>query len=108
MGDGERVFYSPLTGGPLDVSRYAASLKDALAKAEVAGPMRPFHDGRHSAITLGAAAGVNPFALMKRAGHTDMKTTQLYVDLAGETFREEAARIGKRVFASVRRTEDDA
>src|SRR5207247_1903523 len=82
-GDDERVFCSPLTGGPLDVGRYAKTLKTALAKAKVAGPMRPFHDGRHSAITNGAAAAVNPYALMKRAGHSDFKTTQAYIDLAG-------------------------
>jgi hypothetical protein len=27
---------------------------------------------------------------MSRAGHSDFKTTQLYIDLAGQTFREEA------------------
>jgi integrase len=100
-GDDERVFCNPKTGGPLDHKRYAATLKAALAKAEVAGPMRPFHDGRHSAITNGAAAAVNPYGLMKRAGHSDFKTTQLYIDLAGVTFREEAERIGERVFAHV-------
>jgi integrase len=100
-GDDERVFCHPLTGGPCDHKRYAATLKDALAKAKVAGPMRPFHDGRHSAITNGAATGINPYALMKRAGHSDFKTTQLYIDLAGETFREEADRVGERIFASV-------
>jgi integrase len=53
-------------------------------------PMRPFHDGRHSSITNAAAAGVAPAALMARAGHSDFKTTQGYIDLAGETFRAEA------------------
>ena len=63
--------------------------------------MRPFHDGRHSSITNGAATGINPHALMARAGHSDFKTTSLYIDLAGETFREEAAKVGERIFASV-------
>ena len=53
-------------------------------------PMRPFHDGRHTSITNAAAAGVTPAALMARAGHSDFATTQGYIDLAGETFREEA------------------
>ena len=91
----------PLTGGPLDHKHYAATLKDALAKGKVEGPMRPFHDGRHSSITNGAATGINPHALMARAGHSDFKTTSLYIDLAGETFREEAAKVGERIFASV-------
>ena len=55
------------------------------AKGKVEGPMRPFHDGRHSSITNGAATGINPHALMTRAGHSDFKTTSLYIDLAGET-----------------------
>jgi integrase len=101
QGDGERVFCNPRTGGPLDHKRYAKTLKAALVKANVAGPMRPFHDGRHSAITNGAAAGINPYALMKRAGHSDFKTTQLYIDLAGETFREDAERVGERIFAQL-------
>ena len=74
----------------------------ALAKANVRGPMRPFHDGRHTSITNAAAAGTPPAALMARAGHSDFKTTQGYIDLAGETFREEADRLEERVFASLR------
>jgi hypothetical protein len=35
---------------------------------------------------------------MARAGHGDFSTTQLYIDLAGETFREEADRLEARVF----------
>jgi integrase len=97
-GDGERVFCHPETGGPLDHKRYAETLKRALAKAEVERPMRPFHDGRHSAITNDAASGNAPLAIMARAGHADFKTTQAYIDLAGETFREEAERLGRRLF----------
>jgi hypothetical protein len=35
-----------------------------------------------------------------RSGHSDFATTQLYIDLAGETFREEADRLEERVFES--------
>jgi len=48
--------------------------------------MRPFQDMRHSSITNSAAASTSPAALMDRAGHSDFKTTQGYIDLAGETF----------------------
>ena len=89
MGDDERVFCSQ-SGGPLDPVRYAATLRAALARAKVDRPMRPFHDGRHTSITNKAAAGVSPAALMAIAGHSDFKTTQGYIDLAGETFRDEA------------------
>jgi len=35
---------------------------------------------------------------MARAGHSDFKTTQGYIDLAGETFREEADRLERRLW----------
>jgi integrase len=105
-GDDERVFCNPLTGGPLDPKRYAETLRLALAKAKVGRSMRPFHDGRHTSITNAAAAGVSPAALMARAGHSDFKTTQGYIDLAGETFRDEAELADERLFGKVTREED--
>ena len=104
-GDGERVFCHPLTGGALDHKRYAGTFRAVLAKANVRGDIRPFHDMRHTSITNAAAAGTPPAALMARAGHSDFKTTQGYIDLAGETFREEADRLEERVFASLSRCE---
>ena len=83
-GDDERVFCHPEKGSVLDHKRYAKTLREALAKAKVDKPMRPFHDGRHTSITNAAAAGLSPAALMARAGHSDFKTTQGYIDLAGE------------------------
>src|SRR5207248_7798752 len=97
-GDDERVFCNPLTGGPLDPKRYAATFRAALERAKVDDYVRPFHDGRHTNITNAAAAGVSPAALMARAGHSDFATTQLYIDLAGETFREEAELADERLF----------
>jgi hypothetical protein len=38
---------------------------------------------------------------MARAGHSDFKTRQLHIDLAGETFREEAERLDERLFGHV-------
>jgi hypothetical protein len=43
--------------------------------------------------------GLSPAALMARAGHSDFKTTQGYIDLAGETFRAEASRLEERLWA---------
>jgi hypothetical protein len=37
---------------------------------------------------------------MARAGHSDFKTTQAYIDLAGEMFREEAERLERRLWGS--------
>jgi integrase len=95
-GDGERVFGHPETGRVLDHKRYAKTLRLALKLANVERTMRPFHDGRHSSITIAAAAGTPPAALQARAGHSDYSTTQLYIDLAGETFRGEAERLEQR------------
>lgn len=97
-GDDERVFCSPTRGTPFDVARYAATFRLALAEAKVEGDVRPFHDLRHASITNAAAAGTPPAALMARAGHSDFKTTQAYIDLAGETFREEADRLERRLW----------
>jgi integrase len=96
------VFCHPDKGTPIDHKRYAATLKQALAKAKVEKPMRPFHDGRHTSITNSAAAGLSPAALMARAGHSDFKTTQGYIDLAGETFRAEAELLEQRLFGGAR------
>lgn len=98
--DRDRVFCHPQKGSPLDHKRYAETLKLALAKAKIERPMRPFHDGRHTAITNDAAAGNPQLSIMKRAGHSDFKTTLLYIDLAGETFRAEADRLGQRLFGA--------
>lgn len=40
----------------------------------------------------------NLLAFGPRAGHSDFKTTQGYIDLAGETFREEADRLERRLW----------
>ena len=101
QGDDERVFCHPQTGRPLDQARYAVTLRMALQRAKVERPMRPFHDGRHTSITNAAAAGVSPAALMARAGHSDFTTTQGYIDLAGERFREEAERADERMFGAI-------
>jgi integrase len=94
-------FCHPFRGSPLNPKRYAATLKLALAKAKIERPMRPFHDGRHTSITNSAAAGLSPAALMARAGHTDYKTTQGYIDLAGQTFRHEAELAEQRLLGAV-------
>jgi integrase len=101
QGGGERVSCHPESGGPLDQARYAVTFRAALNRAKVNRAMRPFHDGRHTSITNAAAAGVSPAALMARAGHSDFKTTQGYIDLAGETFREEAERADERMFGAI-------
>jgi integrase len=96
-GNDERVFCSP-TGGPLDPTRYATTLRLALKRAEITDYVRPFHDGRHTSITNSAAGGMEPMKMMKRAGHADLSTTMIYVNLAGETFPEAAELLEERLF----------
>ena len=43
---------------------------------------------------------LSPAALMARAGHSDFKTTQGYIDLAGETFRAETGLLEQRLFGA--------
>jgi hypothetical protein len=56
--------------------------------------MREFHDWRHTGITNAAAAGMSPLAIMRMAGHSDFKTTQKYIDLAGVVFGDEVRLLG--------------
>jgi integrase len=100
QGEDELAFCHPFKGSTLDHKRYARSLRAALAKAKIDKPVRPFHDGRHTAITNAAVAGNAPAAIQARAGHADFSTTQLYIDLAGVTFREEAQAAEDRVLGA--------
>jgi hypothetical protein len=51
-----------------------------------------------TSITTRPPAVLSPAALMARAGHSDFKTTQGYIDPAGETFRAEAELLEQRLF----------
>jgi integrase len=79
---------------------FNVALRTALAAAGVEGRVRAFHDLRHTAITNDAAAGANPVALMTKAGHADMKTTRIYMHMAGVVFRDEADRLEARLLGS--------
>ena len=97
-GDDELVFPSPHCGSPLNPKRYAATFRDVLGRARIAGYVRPFHDGRHSSITNAARHGRTDLALMTLAGHSDFRVTRRYIHLAGEMFREEADRMGRALW----------
>ena len=100
-GEDERVFCHPTRGSALDPAPYALLLRRALARAKITKPLRPFHDGRHTALTNAAAAGNAPAAIQARAGHASFATTQLYIDLAGVTFRDEAQQAEDRLLANL-------
>ena len=51
---------------------------------------------RHNRHTFGsqmAMAGADPFAIMKAMGHTDIKTTMIYVSLGKSHIREQVERL---------------
>jgi integrase len=100
QGDDELVFCHPERGTVYLARWFKPALTHALVAAGVDGYVRPFHDLRHTAITNDAAAGANPIALMTKAGHSDMKTTKIYVHMAGVVFRDEADRLEARLLGS--------
>jgi integrase len=96
-GGKEFVFCHPERGSRYLAKTWRLAFSAALKAAEVEGKVRPFHDLRHTAITNDAAAGANPTALMAKAGHADMRTTKLYLHLAGTVFRDEAEALERRL-----------
>jgi integrase len=99
-GDDEFVFCHPERGTRYSDKLFAEQFRAALLKAEITDYVRPFHDLRHTALTNEAASGSSPIALMTKAGHSDMKTTRIYLHLAGIVFQEEAAALERRLLAS--------
>jgi integrase len=100
QGADELVFCHPERGTTYRACTFEEALRTALAVAGVEGRIRAFHDLRHTAITNDAAAGANPVALMTKAGHSDMKTTRIYMHLAGQVFRDEAERLQARLLGA--------
>lgn len=95
--DTDRVFCHPERGTVYRAETFKPALTAALAAAGVDAKLRAFHDLRHSAITHDAASGSSAIAVMTKAGHSNMRTTQTYLHLAGVVFRDEAARLERRL-----------
>ena len=92
-----RYSTTPECGTVYRAETFQEALRAALTAAGVEGEVRPFHDLRHASLTNGAAAGESPIALMARAGHRSMKTTNVYLHLAGVLFRDEAVALERRL-----------
>lgn len=97
QGADELVFCHPKRGSKIDHEWFAAEFRAALTTVGITDYVRPFHDLRHASLTNGAAGGETPLALMARAGHRSMATTNQYVHLAGVVFRDEAAALERRL-----------
>jgi integrase len=100
-GEDEFVFCHPERGTRYSEKRFAKQFRAALAAAGITDYVRPFHDLRHTALTNEAASGSGPVALMTKAGHSDMKTTRIYLHLAGTVFREEADALERRMLGEL-------
>ncbi|MBD0347631.1 MAG: site-specific integrase [Thermoleophilia bacterium] len=96
QGDDELVFCHPARGTIYRAEAFTEALSTALAAAGVEANLRAFHDLRHSAITHDAASGSSAIAVMAKAGHRNMATTETYLHLAGVVFRDEAERLTRR------------
>jgi integrase len=105
-GDGELVFCHFERGTRYSEKLFAEQLRAALTAAGINDYVRPFHDLRHTALTNEAAAGSSPIALMAKAGHSDMKTTRIYLHLAGTVFRDEAEALERRLIGAVETSTD--
>jgi len=105
-GDDERVFCHTVKGCRYSEKMWAETFRQALRAAGITDYVRPFHDLRHTALTNEAATGSSPIALMTKAGHSDMKTTRVYLHLAGTVFRDEAAALETRLLGPVESSTD--
>jgi integrase len=77
---GALVFAHPLSGRPLDRSKFTRRFKQACAQAGV--PVITFHELRHTFATTMAARGAPLRKLQEWLGHADIKTTQIYMHYA--------------------------
>jgi hypothetical protein len=73
-----------------------------MRKAKVEGYIRPMHDLRHTMITNDAATNSNPFAVMMKAGHKAISTTNAYIHLAGQVFHDEAEALERRMLGGTK------
>jgi len=99
-GDDELVFCHPERGTVYRAETFGEALGKALRTAGISDRLRAFHDLRHTCITNDAAAGASPIAVMAKAGHANMRTTQTYLHLAGVVFRDEAERLEVRLLSA--------
>jgi integrase len=81
------VFCQPTKGTPLDPSKPSKRyLRPALARAGITKPFRVFHDLRHTALTLEAAAGHPAVYVQLKAGHSQASITERYIQAAEVLF----------------------
>lgn len=101
-GDDEYVFCHPTKGTPLDPSKLASDyLRPALKRAGITKPFRAFHDLRHTALTLEAAAGNPAVYVQLKAGHSQAAITERYIHASQVLFPGAAQKGEDRLFGAV-------
>lgn len=98
-GDDERVFTSE-TGGKYRGDEFAKALRRAFERASIEWPQgfRPCHDLRVTGATNDVRAGMDNAKLQAKLGHSNFRTTERYINLAGVVFHDEAEALEQRLF----------
>ena len=101
QGEDERVFCHPELGSAYRADTFSKALRGAFAKAGLPWPdgFRRCHDLRVTCGTNDVQAGMDNARLQAKLGHSDFRTTQRYVNLAGVVFADEAEALEQRLLA---------
>jgi site-specific recombinase XerC len=102
QGDDDFVFAHPRKGSKLNADWFGDHFRAAMRKAKVEGYIRPMHDLQHTMITNDAATNSNPFAVMTKAGHKAITTTNAYIHLARQVFHDEAEALERRMLGGTK------
>jgi site-specific recombinase XerD len=92
---GDLIFASDL-GQPIDPRRDHEEWERVLQRAGL--PDAALHAARHTAATLLVATGADISVVQEVLGHTDIRTTRGYADVAAELKREAVDRLGVVLF----------
>jgi integrase len=98
------VFCHPQLGTPLEPSKVSGYMRNAIKKAGIERPIRPWHELRHTALTHDAAAGNPAVYVQARAGHAQATMTERYIHAAQVAFPGAAERSEKRLFSGLLET----
>lgn len=94
-GPGDLVFATE-AGKPIDPRRDHAAWEQLLVRAGV--PDAKLHAARHTAATLLVATGTDISVVQELLGHTDIRTTRGYTDVAAKLKREAVDRMVSALF----------
>ncbi len=88
----DRAFFVTRQGDRMSIRDAERVVDKAAARAGLEGIRLSPHVLRHTFATLYVQNGGDPFSLQRILGHSDIKTTMIYVNLAGVGLREAHAK----------------